>query len=65
MSTNRRAKTPKPPQVAGTGEGFVGRRPLRSTYDTPSGAAKSSDRKLEYQLEERVAMEDEVTMERG
>ena len=43
----------------------MGRRPLRSTYDTPSGAAKSSDRKLEYQLEERVAMEDKVTMERG
>jgi hypothetical protein len=65
MSTNGRPKTPKSPRVTWTGGDFVGRRPLRSTYDTPSGAAKSSDRKLEYQLEERVVVEDEVTMERA
>jgi hypothetical protein len=34
-------------------------------YDTPSGVAKSSDDKLEYQLAERTVVDERTVMERG
>lgn len=40
-------------------------RPGSYVYDTPSGAAKSSDRALEYQREEKASRDKRTIMERG
>lgn len=34
-------------------------------YDTPSGAAKSSDDKLEYQLAEKTVVDERMAMKGG
>lgn len=65
MSTSSSSETTKPP-------GPVRCRGLRRSsdlgsyaYDTPSGTAKSSDDKLEYQLAERTVVDERTIMERG